>query len=165
MKHRTDPERLLDDVLEESIPPGFRGELLEQTLRQVRRRKRARRVGQSLLITALLVGLPLALWKRTPPPAATIAVRPQPDGLVRSRPLPPSMIVETRSGSVYFVASSAITVIPVETRRGENLFREIDDDQLLALAGGRPVALVRQDSAHAEFLVLDSADQNGFPVP
>lgn len=163
MKHQTDPERLLDDMLEESAPPDFRAQLLEQTLRQVRRRKQVRRVSRSLFITVLLVGLPLALWKRPSPPAPTLASRPQPFGLVRSQPLPPSMFVESRSDSVNFVTSSAITVIPIETRQGEDLFREISDDELLALAGDRPVALVRQDSEHAELFLLNPADARGFP--
>jgi len=43
-------------------------------------------------------------------------------------------------------------------------FQEINDEQLLALAGGRPVALVRLGPHQPELLFLNPEHTNGFPV-
>ena len=74
------------------------------------------------------------------------------------------MVIRTRIDSVAVVTSSATTYVLVETGSVKNPFKEIDDEQLLALAGGRRVALVRQGPHQAELIFLDPADKDGFPA-
>ena len=74
------------------------------------------------------------------------------------------MVAAAQPGSVAVVASSLKTFLLVETGSIKDPFQEINDEQLLALAGGRPVALVRQGPHQAELLFLNPEDTNGFPV-
>ena len=62
------------------------------------------------------------------------------------------------------VSSSAKTVVLVETGSIKDPFREINDEQLLALVGKRPAALVRHGTHEAELLFVNPEDTNGFPV-
>jgi hypothetical protein len=164
MKNQSDPDRLLDDILADAAPPEFRAEMLEQTLQQVRQRSRVRRWNRSIVVVTLVVSIPLLGWKlfvatpksgKSPPPSFS---------LVRSQPLGPSLIVETKLGIVKIITSSPSTFAFVETELGKHLVTEINDDQLLALVAGRPAALVRQGPHQAELLFLNPEDQNGFPV-
>ena len=155
---------LLDDVLTEAVSPEFRNELLERTLHQVRRRKRVRRLNQGLLTVALSFGVLLAVWKAYFPSShPTRSELPALD-VVTSRPVAPSMIVETGIGAVSLISSSDAHLAVVHSQFGEGLFQEIDDQQLLALLAGRPVALVREAPGRAELLFLDPEDAQGFPV-
>ena len=165
MRNQIDSDHLLNDVLGESFPADFQAELLDRTLRQVRRRRRVRRCSQSLLALALVVAIPLLLWRKPLPPAQVAQSPPQAFGVVQSQPLAPSMIVESQAASVRIITTSADPVTVVQTRASKDLFREIDDEQLLALAGGRPAGLVRDESGHVEFLLLDPYDRNGFRGP
>ena len=62
------------------------------------------------------------------------------------------------------VTSSSATFGLVEPSSIKDPFQEIDDEQLLALVGGRPAALVRQGPHQAELLFLNPEDTNGFPI-
>ena len=44
------------------------------------------------------------------------------------------------------------------------MFREIDDEQLLALLAGKPAALVRRGPNQVELIFLNPEDEKGFPV-
>jgi hypothetical protein len=44
------------------------------------------------------------------------------------------------------------------------MFEVIGDDQLFALLGGRPAALVQRGRAGAELVFLNPADRDGFAV-
>jgi hypothetical protein len=54
--------------------------------------------------------------------------------------------------------------VVVESGSIKDPFREINDDQLLALVEGRPAALVRQGLHQAELLFLNPEDTHGYPV-
>jgi len=62
------------------------------------------------------------------------------------------------------VTSSPNTFLPIKTGAIEDPFQEINDEQLLALAGDRPVVLVREGPHQAELLFLNPEDKNGFLV-
>jgi hypothetical protein len=164
---KPDREKLLDEVLGECAPPGFKESLLQHTLLQVRRRSLVRRLNRTLLAMAVVAAVPLLLWKfSSPPPRPPQAVRQQPPfGIVTTRPLPRGMIVQTRSGTLPFIASSAATVAYVETGDAKDLFQEITDEQLFSLLAGRPAALVRSGPNQAELIFLHPEDQQGFRVP
>ena len=157
---------LLDDVLAEAAPADFERALLEGTLRAVRRRRRTRQLTRGLAVVGAFAAIVVAVWNALWPFSSVKAVRPALN-IVRSQPLPPSMIVRTRPGSVAVVISSPKTFALIETGSIKDPFREIDDEQLLGLTGGRPVALVRHGPHQAEllFLNLNPEDKNGFPVP
>ena len=166
MKPDPDRERLLDDVLDEAAPPGFKESLLQHTLQHVRRRNRVRRLNRALLAIAVVATVPLLLWKFSfPPPPPRTTVKEPPFGIVTSQPMPREMIVETRPGSIAVITSSAAAVAYVETGEVKDLFKEITDEQLLSLMAGHPVALVRSGPNQAELIFLNPEDQEGFPIP
>src|SRR5438093_13229523 len=123
---KPDREKLLDDVLNEASSANLKESLWQHTLQQVHRRSRARKLNRALLAVAVVAAVPLLLWKfSSPPPRPQAVVQLPPFGTVTSQPLPRGMIVETRPGSVTFIASSPTTVAYVETGDAKNLFQEI----------------------------------------
>ena len=154
---------LLDDVLTEAAPAHFERALLNRTLRAVRRRRRMRQCSRGLAAVGVFAAIALAVWNALLPTTPVKLFRP---GLhiVSSQPLPASMVVGTKPDSVAVVTSSPTTFVMVETGVIKDPFTEITDEQLLALAGGRPAALVRQGPHQAELLFLNPEDKNGFPV-
>ena len=151
---------LLEDVLAEAVPADFGRVLLDGTLRAVRCRRQVRQWSRRLAVVGVFTAIALTIWNTLLP---TTPVR---SGLhvVSSRPFPPSMIVETQPGGVTLVTSSPNTFLPVRTGAIEDPFQEINDEQLLALAGDRPVVLVREGPHQAELLFLNPEDKNGFLV-
>ena len=159
-----DPHRLLDEILEEAAPPEFRSALLEQTLRRVRRRRVVRQVQQGVVTMALLIGLPLLIWRTFFLPGRDTHSSIPKFAAVSSRSLTPSVLVETKPGGVETVASSVGAVVIIETATVKDTPKEITDEELLALVAGRSAVLVRQSPHQAELLFLNAEDQNGFPV-
>jgi hypothetical protein len=161
----TDPSknRLLDDVLADAAPPAFRADLLRLTLEHVQSRNHRRRRNRGLLAAACaLLVLALAARFLSPPNA------PKP-GLARSlvvhsQPLDAWMLVTTQSGVAGLARPSAPAIARIRTSATQRMFDVIGDDQLFALLGGRPAALVRRGPARAELVFLNPADQEGFPV-
>jgi hypothetical protein len=162
--NRKESQELLDDVLGDAAPEEFRTMLLDQTLRQVRRRRRVRRWNRGLAAAAGLILVSLACWKMLWPDTRLLEQRVPALVVIHSRPLDPSMVIETKPGAVSIVVSSASTFALVETGRSRSQFREIDDEGLLALLQGKPVALVRRGPNQAELIFLNPEDQKGFPV-
>ena len=163
MKPESQQHSLLDDVLTEGAPADFDRALLEGTLGAVRRRRRARQCRHGLAAAGVFAVIALAVWNAVMPSTSVNLVRPALH-IVSSQPLPASMVVRTRSGGVVVVASSPRTFELVETGSIKDPFQEITDEQLLALVGSRPAALVRQGPHQAELLFLNPEDTNGFPV-
>ena len=163
MKTESEHRLLLDDVLAEAAPADFERALLDGTLRAARHQRRLRRWNCGLGAAGAVAALALVVWHALLPGTPVKVVRPT-LRIVRSQPLPPSMIVRTRPGNVVLVASSAKAFVQVETGSIMDPFKEIDDEQLLALAAGHPAALVRQGPHQAELLFLNPEDTNGFPV-
>jgi hypothetical protein len=163
MKPESEQNSLLDDVLTEAAPSDFERALLDGTLRAVRRRRRSRRASRGLAVAGVFAAIALAVWNALLPTTPVHLVRPVLH-IVKSHPLPASIVVGTRPGSVVVVTSSPTTIVMVETGFIKDPVQEINDEQLLALAVGRPVALVRQGQHQAELLFLNPEDKNGFPV-
>jgi len=163
MKTESEHRFLLDDVLAEAAPADFERALLDGTLRAVRRRRRMHHWSRGLAVVGVFAVISLVFWRTLLPGTPGKVVRPA-LRIVLSKSLPPSMIITTRPGSVAVVASSPKTFVLVETGSIMDPFKEIDDEQLLALAAGHPAALVRQGPRQAELLFLNPEDTNGFPV-
>jgi hypothetical protein len=161
----TDPAKnqLLDDVLADAAPADFRANLLRLTLEQVQSRNRRRRRNRGFLAAACLL-LVLAIAARFL--SLPNAPKPGPDNplVVHSRPLDAGMLVTTQPGGPGLVRSSASAIAWTRTSPTERTFDLIGDDQLFALLGGRPAALVRRGPARAELVFLNPADRDGFPV-
>ena len=163
MRPESEQHSLLDDVLTEAAPADFERALLDGTLRAVRRRRRMRRCSRGLAVAGVFAAIVIALWHSLWPSTPVRLIRPALH-IVSSQPLPASMVVSTRPNSVVVTSSSPTTFVVIETGAIKEPFQEINDEQLLALAGGRPVALVRQGPHQAELLFLNPEDTNGFPV-
>ena len=163
MKPESQQHSLLDDVLTEAAPADFERTLFDGTLRAVRRRRRLRQCSRGLAAVGIFAAIAVAVWNALLPTTSVNLVQPTLH-IVSSQPLPASMVVGTKPDSVVVVTSSPTTFVVVETGAIKDPFQEINDEQLLALAGGRPVVLVRQGPHQAELLFLNPEDTNGFPV-
>src|SRR5262245_28899532 len=115
MKTNAEQSELLNALMQEKSLSEFRDDLLDQTLTAVRRKKRNRHLGASLLIMAILAVLMLPS-KRQPiaPVSSAVQTRP-PFEMVLTRPLPSTMVVETRSGAFELLSSTASSLAVVET--------------------------------------------------
>jgi hypothetical protein len=156
---------LLDEVLAEAAPAEFERGLLDGTLHAVRRRRRSRQLARGLSVLGAFAGIVLALWNALWPFNSVKSVWPALN-IVSSQPLLPAMIVRTKPDNVAIVTSSTTTTTYalVETGSIQSPFQEIDDEELLALAGDRRVALVRQGPHQAELIFLDQVDKDMFPL-
>ena len=123
---RVEQDRLLGELLAGEASSDFRRASLEQGLAFIRRRRRARRAGR----WCVLALLPLAFG------ASVLLSRP-------SRP-------DARPVSV---AQSGAFGAPGQTAKGGSV-QIINDEQLLALFAGRPLALVGQPG-HQQLVFLD----------
>jgi hypothetical protein len=169
MKQPRKIQRLLDDVLADTVSADFSEAVLERTLRQARRRQRIRRSQQTVLIVAVLAALIFWLWPRERPVPIQAEKESRPILLalpvvnfVETLPLPPGMIVETRAGLAAMILASPSTLKLVETLPAGELFRQLNDDQLLALVAGRPVALVRYGPHDAMIVMSEEIVDHGF---
>lgn len=166
MNRKTDNE-LLDDVLAEAAPAGFREALLDETLRVVRRRRRirhARNIGGVFVVLVLIGAFVFHRALKSP----SIAVAPVPKTveksytLVRTQPFSVGSIITTRPlASVSFETSTA-SVIIVATAPGN--FRPIDDQQLLTLVAAHPAVLVRTGPHSEQLVFANPEDAKGFPL-
>ena len=155
--------QLLDEVLADAASPAFRADLLRLTLERVQSRNQQRRRNRGLLAAACVL-LVLATAVRLLSPSSAPKRGHDNPLVVHSRPLDARMLVATQPGRLGLVRSSASTIARVRTSPTERTFDVIGDDQLFALLGGRPAALVRRGPATAELVLLDPADRDGFPV-
>lgn len=167
MNRKADNEHLLADVLSEAAPADFRGAMLGETLRLVRHRRRWRQTRRGAAVLAALGLLAALVWQNWPKESAVSgpsAKRPAKASyqLVRTRPLPASAVVTTRSFSGHRMVSSAATVVQIATTSGG--FRLINDAQLLALVGQRPAVLIRTGPHSEELVFANPEDQKGFPL-
>ncbi|EEF60485.1 hypothetical protein [Pedosphaera parvula] len=152
---------LWNDILSEVAPGEFREALLNQTLRRVRRRKQARRLGQGVMALALVIGTGLLLWQ-----GKTNKIVKQPSleisgvEMISSRPMAASMMVQSVPGLVELVSSKSTEMAFVDTQSPQQEFRKINDDELLALTEGKPAALIRKGPHEAELLIVDAKGQS-----
>jgi hypothetical protein len=161
---------LLRDVFAETDTPKLRAELLATTLNAVRRQDARRRRNRCLLASACALGLvwvtaKLVLPAKSQPPM----ISPNPSVaysdplIIRSQPLAPGMIVVANPGDLKKVSSFAgITV--VVTSPATELFEPLDDDKLMTLVAGKPVAVVHEGPFVARFVFLNPDDAEGWPL-
>jgi len=150
MNHSPDHRHLLADVLADTSPAGFREALLEETLRLARRRRQwrqARRGAAAMAALALAAG---GVWWKLSGPANAKPATGCP--LVHTQPLSPAQIVTSQPlAANQRIASVACANVVLTVSGG---FREIGDDELLALAAPQVAALVRRGPHEAELIVV-----------
>lgn len=164
MKNNRDDD-FLADVLGNAASPEFREGLLQNTLRQVRRRQQIRRLHRGLATTALvLVAIALVARFVGSPVRKSMPNSPSTDTLVvHSVPLAAGNLIPTDPRSVE-VLSSRAAVARVQTAPSQDLFKPIGDDELLASLQGTPAVLVRRGPFEAELVFANPEDMKGFPV-
>ena len=162
MNERTDNQELLAEVLAEASPADFREAMLVETLRLARRRRQfrqARPAAGFFVLMGLLAVLAAQHFSKPPvgsSPLAKQIVR-QSYKLVRTRPLPASALVSTRSFPATGITASVPKVIEVATVSGG--FRLINDDELLALLADKPAVLIRTGPHSEELVFANPEDQ------
>ena len=154
-----DSERLLNDVLAEESSAGFREALLGETLRLARRRRRWRQTRQTGGALALVAVVAALAWQTMPPRTSTPARPVQSYQLVRSRPFSAELIVTTQPLPAGQLAASFAAANLVRTTASSGRYREIGDDELLALAAPRAAALVRHGLHEAELVFIEPVDE------
>ena len=163
MNRPNDHERLLAEVMAGADAAGFREALLGETLRLARRRRRFRRALQAVPLVAVFVGLALRMRRGLPPEGPPREAMQENYVVVQSQPLPAAALVMTRPLAIDHLVASFTNVQRVQTEQHNGQFREIDDDELLALARPEPAALVRLGPHTAQLIVLNSIDQAAPP--
>jgi hypothetical protein len=150
---------LLADLLAEGGAGSPRDALLGETLRHVRRRRRARQAvrGAGLLLIAGALGMLVLRHFSVAPIAARVAKIPAQVRLyqlVTTQPLSQEMIVSTQPYSGGPARGLAGSFVEVSTTHDG--LRLINDDELLALVADKGGALVRT-GPHSERLILPGA--------
>ena len=165
MNNRTDQKSLLADVLAEASPTDFREAMLAETLRLARRRRQFRQVRQAagvLAVIGLLAVLVAQQFSRQPDVSMPLAKKivKQSYELVRTQPLPAGALISTRKFSEAQFAASVSTVVAVATVSGG--FRQINDNELLALLADKPAVLIRTGPNSEELVFANPEDQKKF---
>jgi hypothetical protein len=151
-------ERLLTDVLGEGTAADFREGLLHETMRLARRRRHFRQARRAASALAVLVGLGVLVWRHSPSGLAPASLPAKPYTIVSTQPLSPTAWVVTRPLSPANLVVSTSTGTIVLTATAAVPVREINDDELLALAP-KPAALVRRGPHSAELVLVKLADR------
>jgi len=165
MNNSPDGHDLLHDVLGEGAPGRFREALLGETLRLARRRRHVRRARSVIGGIALIAAAAILIRQSAIPPAShPIAETPAPvkPTLVTDQPLPPSAIITTQPFSGASLPGPLPLYSEVTTVAGN--FRNINDDDLLAITAGRHALLIRTGPDSEKLVFEDPKDQHGFPA-
>ncbi len=149
---------LVNEVL--AVEDTFRRATLEQTLAAARVRRVRRRVVRLSGVAAFLMLCTLFFHTRTDP--RKYQASRNPDWIIQSESLRPDQIISTRPGQLAIVATQGHSFAVVETTPG--LYKNLDDEGLLALTRKHPAALVRTGLHKVELLFLHPADNDGFSV-
>ena len=163
MNRPNDHERLLADVMAGPDAAGFRETLFGETLRLARRRRRFRQARQAVPVVAVFIGLALLIRPGLPPRVTRHEAPQENYAVVLSQPLPVAALVKTRPLAIDHLVASITNARLVQTAQDGGRVREIDDDELLALAEPKPAALVRLGPHTAELVVLNGTDQEALP--
>jgi hypothetical protein len=158
-------KKLLDDMLADSMSPEFRATLMAKTLQSARRRKHVRRLNLTLSAISIAGIFTFALKEMSVPKTASNPIR-QSISNVASSPLIAVRIVGTKPNSfkMAVVSDSSHSTFTVVQTTATDRPKEINDKELLALAGDKPVALIHQGAHKAELIFLNPKDERGFPV-
>ncbi len=154
---------LLDDLFEGESTTGAREALREAMLRGVRRRRRRQRLQNIAAAVAVLALAVTGVWwaaseRHAAPEVSGLA---QPIGAAEVRPT--VVTVKSQPGSVEVVVSDPVSVNMVRTGDLPARWREISDDELLALLAGQGAVLVRSDEG--AFVVAAGRQVGQSPEP
>ena len=163
MNRDRDRRRLLSDILAEESDAGFRDALFGQTLRAVRRQRRFRAVRRAGSVAVFLMLSALLAFHFFKPRTSLVTLLQRGTGndyaLVHTQPLSQAMIVTTQP----FISSRQVASTPpvhiITTSDSRPSVVELTDDQLLELAKGAPVALVRHGPHQAELIFANESDR------
>ena len=159
MNQPRDKERLLVDVLADESAGEFRQALLTETLGLVRRRRRSRQAWRAAIALALVTGLGTLLWRGLAPNPVALEKRGRGYAVVRSAPLPMAALVSTQPFAANLIVASSGNAEVVQTASSSARTGEINDSELLALMGQKPVALVRLGPHLAELVFVNQEDE------
>ena len=157
MSRRTDNERLLDDVLAPESGSEFGANVLAETLRGVRRQRRARqvrRIGGTLVVLLVVALASSHFLRRGVKPELVHTPPPLNYQLVVNEPLTTDQTISTYALTPEQSVTPTATAQLVSTVAGG--FGEIGDDELLSLAAPQVVALVRRGPYEAELVFVSS---------
>lgn len=161
MTPRPDERDLLDDVLADALPPGFREELLASTLTSVRRRRRTRAVARAGMALAAVAVVAWVGWRTSVSSPAEPESRPPACRVVVTEPLSADAIVRTRAFAPEQVAVSSSFSATVRTLPG--ITRLIDDRELLELAGPYSGVLVRISPQEQRLVMPGAKEEEAAP--
>jgi hypothetical protein len=164
MRHPSDPERLLGEILAEAEPGGFRAALLDQTLHLARQRRWQRRFRRS---TAILSGVALGIllaWRLGSAEREFAGHRAPSDATVRTAALPAVAIVRTQRLDRDGIVASTAGVEVVRTTAASSRFQAIGDEELLALANPRAAMLVRRGPHSTELIFTPPNGREDSPL-
>jgi hypothetical protein len=116
-----------------------------------------------VVVVAVLVSLSSLVWRSFPPRVITPGVEDGSYAIIRTQPLPATALVTTQPLPGDRLVASITTSSIVETVADSGLFREIGDDELLAMVAPKVAALVRLGPHKAELVVLEPAGQDASP--
>ncbi len=162
MTRRTDNERLLAEVMGDS-DAAFHEALLGETLRLARRRRRFRQARRTVAVLAGLVVLAALVWQAFLPRISTLEIHRGNYTVIQTQPLPVASLVTTQPLPADLLIASITTAGVVETAANTGQFREIGDNELLAMIAPKVAALVRLGPHEAELVVLEPASQEASP--
>jgi hypothetical protein len=162
MKNPTDHDRLLDDLIEEAMPPGFRAQALARTMAAVRHQRR-RRLAVTFAGPLVVFAVTAWLWQARerpalPPTAPAYTV-------ITSQPLAPGQMVHTDPQSVVRLSSAPGNIGWITDRPEDQLVKVLDDEALLTLLADRGAVLVHLSRDQTTLVLANPADLRGFPVP
>jgi hypothetical protein len=158
-------KELLDDLLADDVSLEFRGTLMAKTLQSAQHRRRVRRLNLMLSVIALVGIFAFAFQEMRVPKTASNPIRQQISS-VASSPLNDVNIVSTKPNSfkTAVVSDSSHSTFTVVQTTAADRPKEINDRELLALVGDKPVALIHQSAHKAELIFLNPKDEKGFSV-
>jgi hypothetical protein len=164
MKRDADNEQLLNDVLGEGAPEGFREAMLGEAIRLAGGRRRLRRMRRAgvAAVTVLMAALVMVLISERSGKQTEVARQTKPREvqksyvLVHTEALPSSAIITTQPlVRKELLASGKVGI--VDTTTGN--FRFINDEELLGLLGPRPAVLIRTGPNSEELVFANPEDQ------
>ena len=160
-----DPEkkRLLAEILAEEADPGLRDALFGQTLRLVRRRRRMKTARRAASVSAVFAGAVLMLWRFMPTESAPVAHRETETrsyALVQTEPMDRARMITTEAFPFAGQVRTTPGVEMVATTVSAQTFVELNDDDLLKLAGSATVVLVRNGPHDAELVFPNPEDRD-----
>jgi hypothetical protein len=153
---KRDSEDLIDDLLKDDVPSGFHAALMSKTLRTARRRHHAARL--TIIVCGIgLVGMAALLFKSGIAPVSTTERIRQPGNIASAAPVVTHLTVQM----VATQADPHLKIIETDKLAKPTL---INDEQLFALMGHQPAALIRHGKGNAELILLGSVDVEAFSV-